>query len=125
MERYLAFVEGTHADNLSAQVHDLIRQLLPRGLGRIVPVAARLGISRRTLHRRLAAEGTSFEVLVQQVRIELAHDHLAVGRHSMTEISELLGFAHLSGFSRWRRRWLPESSGQACPDPEAEPPKPR
>ena len=112
MERYLAFVEGTHPADLASTVHDLIRQLLPKGMGRIVPVAARMGISRRTLHRQLAAQGTRFEDLVQQVRIELARDYLADGSLSMTSISELLGFAHLSGFSRWRRRWLGESGFQ-------------
>ncbi len=122
LERYLEFVEGPHSDNLAALVRDLIRQLLPRGLGRIVPVAARLGISRRTLHRNLAAQDTSFEALVQQVRIELARDYLETGSRSMTEIGVLLGFAHLSGFSRWRRRWLGRRDSRTGAQAERVPP---
>lgn len=125
LERYLTFVEGADAGDLVTKVHDMIRQLLPNGACQIKPVAARLGISRRTLHRHLAARDTNFEALVQQVRIELARGHLAVGNHSMTEISEMLGFSHLSGFSRWRRRWLVDSASRSGTGVKRAPPDSR
>ena len=49
---------------------------------------------------------------IQQTRIELAGNYIGAEHRSLTEAAHLLGFAHLSGFSRWRRRWLlPDAAG--------------
>jgi AraC-like DNA-binding protein len=106
LERYLEFVEGERPTDFAAHVRILIHQMLPRGDCFAVGVSQHLGINRRTLHRKLAAQGSTFERMVQQVRIELAVRYIGSEGRSLTEAAQLLGFAHLSGFSRWRRRWL-------------------
>lgn len=114
-ERALRYVEweAGHPDrDLAATVRELLRALLPTGHCGIERVAAHLGASRRTLHRRLAmANGATFSELLDQTRLELMEQYLATGRHSLTEIAERLGYSSLSAFSRWRRR-------QASPRPQ-------
>ena len=68
-------------------------------------VARRLAVSLRTLHRRLAEEGTSHGELVDEVRREQAMLHLASNRFSIGEIAFLLGFAHPNGFHKAFKRW--------------------
>jgi AraC-like DNA-binding protein len=86
-----------------AQVRELARALLPTGQCTVERVAQHLGVDRRTVHRRLAAEGQTFSGLVQALRVLQARRLLAAGGRSLTEMSEMLGFSALSAFSRWRR----------------------
>jgi AraC-like DNA-binding protein len=67
-------------------------------------VARALGMSARTLQRRLAAAGSSYHALLDAVRAELAQAYLGEG-WSVTETALALGFADLSSFSRAFRRW--------------------
>lgn len=105
LARYLKFVAGTHQASFTARVEEVISLLLPRGECGIEQVATYFEINRRTVHRRLAAQGTSFEKLVQATRVDLARAYLAAGDLSRTEISQLLGFSCLSAFSRWSRNY--------------------
>ena len=86
----------------------LVRQLvvLQLGTGRctVEHVAQMLRIDRRTVHRRLLLEGTTFSDIVDSVRHELAARYLAEGQRPLAQIGALLGFAAPSGFSRWYRR---------------------
>ncbi|MNJ10795.1 HTH-type transcriptional regulator VirS [compost metagenome] len=75
-------------------------------------VTQRLGISVRTLQRRLAADGTSFKVLLREVRRQLATRYLSEGRHTVKEVAYLLGFQDLSNFSRTCRSWFGVSPSQ-------------
>ncbi|EUA45536.1 bacterial regulatory helix-turn-helix s, AraC family protein [Mycobacteroides abscessus 21] len=85
------------------RVRDLIEVLLPLGRCSVEQVARGLGVDRRTVHRQLASEGTSFSALLDTIRLDLA-DHLVTSdRHSLTEISEMLAFSSPSNFSRWFR----------------------
>ena len=62
-----------------------------------------MGIDRRTLARHLAAEGLSFSLLMNKVRSELLAIYLDDGARALSEVSDLLGFAAPSAFSRWHR----------------------
>ncbi len=102
--RYFEQEAGLARADPAATVRDLILALLPTGTCTIDRVAAHLGMSRRTLHRRLAAAGgASFTQLLDETRLGLARKYLAAGRYSLTEIAERLGYGSLSAFSRWRR----------------------
>jgi AraC-like DNA-binding protein len=68
-------------------------------------IARRLGISLRTLHRRLAEAGTTHGELVDEVRRTQAMTHLAATRFSISEISFLLGFGHPNAFHKAFKRW--------------------
>ena len=90
-----------------ARMGDRVRQqvvlLLPRGLCRVEVVAQHLGIDRRTVHRRLAAESSSFSAIVEAVRRELAQRYVAGTARPLLEVAGLLGFGSASSFSRWYR----------------------
>jgi len=91
-------------DELSGQVRRLVLGLLGTGACNIEAIAQHLGVDRRTVHRRLASEGRTFSEITAEVRRELASRYLADPQRSLADISSLLGFSSLSGFSRWHRQ---------------------
>jgi AraC-like DNA-binding protein len=68
-------------------------------------VAKLLSMHQRTLNRRLRAEGTTFQHLLEKVRFEAACQLLDTARIPITEIAISLGYSELSAFSRAFRRW--------------------
>jgi len=99
-------VNSTFTDRglMTDQVRELVLTQLASGRTSIDAAAHQLGLSRRTMHRQLLREGHSFSGIVDDVRRELASRYLADKHRTLAEISELLGFAAPSGFSRWHRR---------------------
>lgn len=87
-----------------------LRQRLLHNLHATLPdisvVARSMGMSTRTLQRRLAAERTSFESVLDQVRRDLVLQHLIVPSISTYELAGLIGFAEPSPFFRAFRRWF-------------------
>src|SRR5262249_2957845 len=75
-------------------------------------VASELGMSERTLQRRLEAEDTSFAALLDSTRRELAGEYLRRVHRSHAHAAYLLGFGDQSSFFRACRRWLDLSAGQ-------------
>jgi AraC-like DNA-binding protein len=72
-----------------------------------LPQAARaLGLSDRTLKRRLQDEGTSYRMLLAEVRGRQANELLADETLSLTQIAERMGFSDLSRFSQAYKRWF-------------------
>jgi AraC-like DNA-binding protein len=68
-------------------------------------VAAIVGTSERTLHRRIGEHGTTFGKVVDRMRHDLALAHLADGARSVSEIALLLGYSDGRAFARAFRRW--------------------
>jgi AraC-like DNA-binding protein len=68
-------------------------------------LAARLTVSVRTLHRSLAAEGTSYRQLLDQLRLDIAARQLMDDRMSVAEVAFLVGFSEISAFHRAFKRW--------------------
>jgi len=89
----------------------ILRSLTGKG-PRIDAVARSLNMSARKLQRRLSAEQTTFESLLQEVRIDLALKYLASDEHSLAELSFLLGFSSQSNFSRAFKLWFGISPSQ-------------
>ncbi|WP_106180538.1 AraC family transcriptional regulator [Prauserella shujinwangii] len=82
------------------------RLLAPGGLrSGMAEVAAGLGMTERTLRRKLAAEGTSFRALADEVREAFAEELLATGALSVEQIAYRLGYAEASSFIHAFRRW--------------------
>jgi AraC-like DNA-binding protein len=92
------------AATVTGQVTQLVEMLLPVGRCSTHQVARSLGVTQRTLHRQLAAEGQSFSAIVHTTREALAERYLSAERYSLTDVSELLGFTSPSAFSRWFRQ---------------------
>lgn len=103
VERLFGTLEGSRSATARQRASDLIALLLPTGGCSADRVAAHLGMDRRTLHRRLAADGVSFRTLLDDQRASLAGSLLRGGR-SCTAVAELTGFASPSAFSHWFRR---------------------
>jgi AraC-like DNA-binding protein len=75
-------------------------------------VARRMGYSESTLHRRLQAQGASFQGLVDVQRLNHARQSLANGEASVSMLSQRLGFSSPQVFSRWFRQQTGFSPGQ-------------
>jgi AraC-like DNA-binding protein len=93
------------SSGFAERVRATIAETLLAGNSGAEQVARKLGVSLRTLHRRLAEEGTSHGDLVDDVRRTQAMLHLSSSRFSIGEISFLLGFAHPNGFHKAFKRW--------------------
>ena len=91
--------------SMSDRARAVISAQLPDGDVQARQVAAALNVSVRTLNRALASEDTSYRALLDQLRHELAVQHLREGRLSSTEIAYMLGFSELSAFYRAFKRW--------------------
>ena len=100
----------------SLAVRRSLEQLLPQGRCSIEHVAVQLGISARTLQRRLADEGGEFSAVLNAARSALARRYLGDARYPIGQVATLLGFAEASAFTRWfgarfgqsPRRWREE-----------------
>lgn len=68
--------------------------------------AERQRVSPRTFKRRLAAHGTTYRALVDELRRERAATLLSDGSHSVDQIAALLGYADKASFHRAFRRWF-------------------
>ena len=83
-------------------------------------VAKRIGTSGRSLHRKLAEEGTRFADLLDDVRQEFAKRYLARGTVTASEIAYLTGFQSPNAFFRAFKRWTgqtPKAFQTACAAP--------
>lgn len=101
----VAELDAEYGEDFSLRVTSVIRSSLLAGDVSPAHVSSRLAISPRTLRRRLATYGTNFESLLDKARFDVAGHLLTNSAASMTQIAELLGFAHSSAFSRAFRRW--------------------
>jgi AraC-like DNA-binding protein len=97
---------------LAAQVQRCVAERLAHDGARLAEVAEVLGLSARTLQRRLAEAGTPFQGLLDATRRELALQYLREPALSMTEIAFLLGYAEQSSFNHACRGWFGEAPGR-------------
>ncbi len=91
------------------------RALLERLRGReptLLEIARSLGVSERTLSRRLGEEGTSFAKLLDAARAELALRYVRDPALSIAEIAFLLGYSEVPPFHRAFRRWTGQTPAQ-------------
>lgn len=82
-----------------------IADMLSDGVPPLSQVARSLGMSARTLQRRLASEGVTYQNLIGQARLELAKSLMADTEYSLAEIAFLTGFSEQSAFTRAFKRW--------------------
>ncbi|SDI95091.1 AraC family transcriptional regulator [Aliiruegeria lutimaris] len=97
--------EVTDRQSVAERARDVIADALSEGLPRMEEVAGRLGLSARSLHRRLAEEGLSFKLLTDDTRRDLAQGLLHDQQYSIAEIAYLTGFSEQSAFNRAFKRW--------------------
>jgi AraC-like DNA-binding protein len=102
--RYLEQIAASRGSSFGDKVREMIVLLLPGGGVTVERVAQRLAMDRRTLHRRLVAEGTTFSELLNTARREVAEPLLARSERSFQSVADLLGFSSVSAFAHWFRR---------------------
>ena len=90
---------------LDKRVRIQVSRALSEGVPRISDIAGRLGMSGRTLQRRLADRGYTFQDLVDESRRQLAERLLAETAYPLAEIAFLTGFSEQSAFNRAFKRW--------------------
>ena len=92
-------------DSFSAKVRSALTELLPGGSGTVEDVAEKLGVSKRTLQRKLTDENTSFQKQLNGVRELLAKNYIRNTDMSSDDIAFLLGYQELNSFLRAFNTW--------------------
>lgn len=90
---------------LPAQVYSAVTNALPDGRPNKPQIARRLGMSERTLHRRLAEHGETFQAIANRAQREAAESLLATGDSSLADVAFLTGFSDQSAFTRAFKGW--------------------
>jgi AraC-like DNA-binding protein len=107
LDRYATFAaadrapRGTFDDRVRAAIRDRLHESMPT----VAVVARAIGLSARTLQRRLAEEGQSFAGLVDALRADLARRHVKDAILGVGEIAGRLGYAETTAFLRAFKRW--------------------
>jgi AraC-like DNA-binding protein len=102
-------VSGT----LRASVENEVQRSLSHGKVSKQNVARSLGLSARSLARRLAEEGTNYEEVVDQLRRSLALQYVKDPTISLKEMTWLLGYGEQTCFSHAFKRWTGHSPSAA------------
>jgi AraC-like DNA-binding protein len=85
-----------------------IREIIVSSMGQLphLPeVAAKLAMSPRTLRRRLQERDTTYQHILDEVRIELAKEYVATTRMSVDQIAGRIGFTEAATFRRAFKKW--------------------
>ena len=99
--------------SLRSRVENAIVPLLPHGEARATRVASHLGLSERTLARRLAADGLTFSQVLDGLKADLAARYMAEADTPISQVAWLLGYQEVSAFSKAFRRWTGRSPRHA------------
>lgn len=107
-----AMLQSLGPDDEESKVRRAIADALKEGAPTLERIAPRVGMSSRSLRRRLQERGKGFQALLTEVRAELAKRYLANPRLSLSEVAFLLGFSEPSAFHRAFRRWTGQTAQQ-------------
>jgi AraC-like DNA-binding protein len=96
---------GAQADDLTLALRARLRTLLPAGQADAASVARTMGLSERTLGRRLQERGTTWRGVLDAFREAEAERLLASGRIPFSDVAFRLGFSDQTAWNRAFRRW--------------------
>ena len=86
-------------------MRDLVATSLSEGIPALSDIARELGMSGRTLQRRLRERGLSYQTLVDESRRQLAMRLLRQTDFALIEVAFMTGFSGQSAFTRAFKRW--------------------
>ncbi|NAS12178.1 AraC family transcriptional regulator [Poritiphilus flavus] len=92
-------------NKVASDVESLIKDALPSGIPSIAQICDHIGMSNRTLTRRLSENGVTFRDLIMRTQKRLAKDLLKNTNRSIAEIAFETGFSEQSAFNRAFKRW--------------------
>lgn len=101
-------------DSTSTAVRRTLWSLLPSGRPSVWHTAREMGVSVRTLQRRLGEEGSSYSAVLDGLRRDITEELLGEGDRSVADVSFLLGYSEPSAFHRAYRRWRKSSSSRGA-----------
>jgi AraC-like DNA-binding protein len=93
------------AETLRTRVENAITPLLPHGRARAGEVARAIGMSQRSMARRLAGEALTFAEILDAMRADLAVHHLNDTALPISQVAWLLGFQEVSALTHAFKRW--------------------
>jgi len=93
------------ADGLICELRKALASRIARGETEIEGVARSMATSARSLQRRLARAGTTYQELLEATRREAAERYLADRALSVGEVAYLLGYSEPAAFHRAFKRW--------------------
>jgi len=105
---------STSRGPIRTQVENAIAATLPHGNARVEGISKSLGLSPRTLARHLTQEGTTFSVLLNGIRRDLAARYLEDDTLSISEIAWLLGYQDIGAFSHAYKQWTGTTPREAA-----------
>jgi AraC-like DNA-binding protein len=105
----------TNRGSFRSAVQNAIVPLLPHGKARASEIAKKLGLSQRTLARRLGLEDLTFSDVLENLRGDLARHYLADQGLSISRIAWLLGYQEVSAFTHAFKRWTGTTPREARP----------
>jgi AraC-like DNA-binding protein len=100
-----ALEEGRTRQSILAQVKSVLKRLLAGTQPDVATVGKELGMSERTLQRRITDEGTTFRELLNETRRELARQYLRNDSVEINEAAFLVGYEDPNSFYRAFRSW--------------------
>ena len=103
--QHLAGLSPADAALVAPRVRSAIEQLLGTGAAEVTAVARMLSLHPRTLQRRLADEGTSFALILDEARATLARRYLETTDLPLSQVAGLVGLSEQSALTRASRRW--------------------
>jgi AraC-like DNA-binding protein len=98
-----------NSKTIRGRVESLLIPVLHTGNANMDAIASKLGLSRQTLFRKLKAEGTTFEKVLDELRHKMALNYLSGKKVSVNEAAYLVGFSEPAAFSRAFKRWTGSS----------------
>jgi AraC-like DNA-binding protein len=96
---------GLKLTTLRASVENAMAPMLPHGKATAVEIARRMGMSNRTLARKLSSEGLTFSGILEELKINLAKRYLSDGDLPISQVAWLLGYREISAFTHAFKRW--------------------
>jgi len=101
-----------HTASLTDSVRHLIEAMIIDGVPTKDMIALQLGTSARSLHRKLQEAGTSYQQILDEVRLDIAHQRLDESTNSINDIAEHLGFSSHQSFLRWFKQNTGSTPGE-------------
>jgi AraC-like DNA-binding protein len=105
----LQYLSQMERDNIQWHVRDVLTRRLDHGEPSQEDVAELLNMSARTLQRKLSDGGVTYKQILDETRRVLALAYLSTPRHTVSEVTYMLGFSAGSSFTRAFRRWTGQS----------------
>ena len=106
--RYRPANRGT----IRSEVENAIVPVLPHGNATLDKIARRLGLSQRTLARRLSKERLTFSAVLEDLKRDLSERYLGDAGLSISQVAWLLGYQEVSSYTHAFKRWTGKTPRQ-------------